>query len=453
MLYKDAVLNGLAARANVAQFVSFGADAAQRFCWIRGHSPNHDFNDLRSAVTSLLEASGENSINVRSYDPASPKSKEFIYGIKNIDDATSAVERLASQGLFTIVNETIDVRDGGVSGIALGDLIEFMPGETPRAVEKLEPASLPRSIGVAMLHTVYGFVAELDYSQEERVEFSIHPMKRGYKGGHTIIWELENIGSSFAQPRLSWPNPFSQFIGDKAYGLLVAHLFGLPVPRTTVFARSTPPFSFGRATGSTEVWMRTCPRVQQPGKYTTRKGWTDPFRLMSEEDPDGLALASLLVQSQVDARFSGALSAVEAAPGETNLMIEGVPGFGDEFMIGSSEPAALPATELRRLRTLFRMASAKLGPVRFEWASDEKRAWILQLHRGLSASNGHVIYPGSPVEWLTFHVADGLDSLRRLIASAQEKQSGITVEGRVGVTSHVGDLLRKARVPSVLSDP
>ena len=62
-------------------------------------------------------ASSEKSINVRSYSPLSPQSQEFVYGLKTAANALEAVERLTRDGLHTIVNETIDIHDGGVSGV------------------------------------------------------------------------------------------------------------------------------------------------------------------------------------------------------------------------------------------------------------------------------------------------------------------------------------------------
>jgi hypothetical protein len=62
--------------------------------------------------------------------------------------AESAVERLSLQGLHVIANETIDVHDGGVSGVVLGGTIEFAPDDTPRCVEEPGVTSLPRRWGL-----------------------------------------------------------------------------------------------------------------------------------------------------------------------------------------------------------------------------------------------------------------------------------------------------------------
>src|SRR5438045_1619144 len=120
---KDSVLHHLADSANVAQFVSFDPNSRQRHARIRGYSLDHAFESLGQAAESLLQLSS--SVNVRSFEPNSAKSREFIYGLKNANEVVSQVARLAAQGLYTIINETIDVNDGGVSGVLLGNIVEF----------------------------------------------------------------------------------------------------------------------------------------------------------------------------------------------------------------------------------------------------------------------------------------------------------------------------------------
>src|SRR5437588_9761063 len=77
-IYKDAVLNSLSERANVAQFVSFGPDLDQRFARVRGYRPNHAFGALDNAIGALLPVAPEHSVNVRSFAPDNPKSREFM---------------------------------------------------------------------------------------------------------------------------------------------------------------------------------------------------------------------------------------------------------------------------------------------------------------------------------------------------------------------------------------
>ncbi len=449
--YKDAVLDSLAQHANVAQFVSFSPQAEQRYARVVGYEPNHRFSTNQDAVSVLLDRSSDSLVNIRSFDPMRPKSREFLYGLKSVDEVLDGVRRLGQSGLHTIVNETIDVSDGGVSGVLLGDAVEFAPDDTPRCVEKPGTAAFPRELGTALLEAVYGFTPSFRFGHEYRVEFSLHPLRRGFRREHTVIWESELVGHAEATVAVSWPNRFSQFIGDKAFGLLVAHLLNLPVPETIVISRSIAPFRFGQPTGSSEVWIRTCPRVQVPGKFTTHRGWLDPFKLMAAEDPSGSYLSSILAQAGVDAVYSGAAIVSDSSLGfRPSLTIEGTQGFGDEFMVGRKKRTRLPRHICEMVEQLHSKASRVLGPVRFEWVTDSQRAWIVQFHTGASPSFGRVIFPGNPQTYRRFPVDDGLESLRQLIDQAAASGEGIVLVGDVGVTSHFGDILRRARVPSYI---
>ena len=446
---KDEVLDRLAARANVAQFVSFGPALDQRFARMHGHKANETFDSLRDAITTLLNKSTERSVNVRSFQPDDPKSREFIYGITNSDEVESTVRRLASEGLHTIVNETIDVCDGGVSGVLLSGMIEFAPCDTPRAVEKPGTLAMPLYLGKRLFQTVYGFEGSLDYPAHERVEFSIHPLRRGYLNEHTIVWELEDVGVSEVETEVRWPNLFSRFIGDKAFGLMMADLLGLPVPETIVIGRNVAPFSFGRPTGSAEVWIRTCPTTPVPGKFTTQRGWRDPFKLLHDEDPEGTAIASILRQAGVEAEYSGALVVSgDENSSEQSITIEGTRGFGEEFMTGKEAATELPAEVVKRVRDLYERARAHLGPVRMEWVADREKVWVVQLHRGSTQSSGSVIYPGEASHFHRFKVERGLEALRRLTSEVRGTDQGVILVGDVGVTSHFGDVLRRAEIPS-----
>ena len=243
---KDAVLDRLALDWNVAQFVSFGPSLEQRFAWIRGFERNHRFPSPAEAIAALLRTSPERSVNIRTFDPRQSKSRDFIYGLHDEAVARASVTSFAAAGLTTIVNETVDVNDGGVSGVYLGDTVEFAPADTPRCVEKPGTAAFSRDLARLLLNTVYGFVPAVPDDPKQRVEFSIHPVRRGYRHDHTIIWELESVPDALPPaPSVRWPNRFSRFIGDKAFGLLVAALAGLPVPQTLVVPRKLAPFAFG----------------------------------------------------------------------------------------------------------------------------------------------------------------------------------------------------------------
>lgn len=439
---KDSVLNRLADVANVAQFVSFGPDLKQRYARVREYEVDHPFESVSAAATALLRAAG--SVNVRSFEPNDAKSREFIYGLTSEQQVRSEVTRLATLGLYTIVNETIDVNDGGVSGVALGNVIEFAPGDTPRCVEKPGTVSLSRELGLLLLEKVYGFKPALSqYSFSERIEFSLHPIRKGVKNDHTIVWELEDVGGFETKANIVWPNRFSRLIGDKTFGLLLADVLGLPVPATKVVPRSLPPFSFGKPTLSGETWIRTCPVEQDPGRYTTNRGWLDPFALLAREDPDGTRIASVLAQEGVHAEYSGSLI-VEHDGG---VRIEGVPGYGDDFMLGRAI-GTLPSRIRDSVSELYSAAADQLGPVRFEWVHDNEKAWIVQLHKGATVSSGNVVYPGEPKVFHRFEVKQGIDSLRELIQGIRNGDEGVIIVGEVGITSHLGDLLRRAKIPS-----
>lgn len=438
---KDSVLNCIAESANIAQFVSFDPQGQQRYARIRGYEVNHQFSSIRDAAETLLRVSG--SVNIRSFEPHNSKSKDFIYGLMLTSDVSANVTELASKGLYTIVNETIDVNDGGVSGVVLGNILEFAPGDTPRCVEKPGTVSIERQLGLRLLETVYGFMPTLQhYRSSERVEFSIHPIRRGTLEDHTIVWEVEDVGFSQSSASTTWPNRFSRFIGDKAFGLLLANTVGLPVPATTVLPRRLPPFSFGKRPGTGETWIRTCPIEQEPGRYTTHRGWIDPFKLMVNEDSEGTRIASVLAQDGVNAIYSGSM----LVDREGGLVVEGTSGFGEDFMLGRAV-GNLPKSVEQSVIELYHRAESCFGPVRFEWVYDGEIAWIVQLHKGVTSSLGNTIVPGDAIWFHRFDVVEGIEALRKLI-SELKPQEGVILVGHVGITSHLGDLLRKGGIPS-----
>ena len=446
-LRKDEILDALAERGNVAQFVAFRPEAsgapAQSFSRLVGLPANTLFAHPREAVAALLERSPEGSVNVRSFLPESPRSREFLYALTNVDDVIDALTRLTAEGLHTIVNETVDVRDGGVSGVVQGDLIEFAPDDTPRCVEKPGTASLPFDLAMRLLKTVYGFAPEITRS-DARIEFSIHPRRRGTRSGHTLLWEYEDGVPPTASPSMAWPNRFSRHIGDKAYGLLMAWLLGEAVPRTTVIGRRVAPFGFGDETGLIETWTRTCPVEPEPGLFTTARGWLDPYQLLDREDPSGTRIASVLSQRAVRAYFAGA-----AVNGPDGVIVEGAEGEGDTFMLGSVAPQRVPDPILTAVRSRSDELTSNLGPVRFEWVYDGARVWIVQLHRGATGSAGLVVVPGDPANWIEFDVVRGLEALRN-IAATLPKDTGIELIGEVGLTSHIADVVRRAGTPTRL---
>ncbi len=445
-LHKDEILDRLAELGNVAQFVALRPDGdglAQTYNRIRGHEPNETFASIEAALQAVLTASEDRMVNVRSYAPDDLRSREFVYGLTTVADVMATVDRLSGEGLHLIVNETIDISDGGVSGVVQGGVIEFAPDDTPRCVEKSGVTALPQEQAISMLETIYGFRPDLEVTTDERVEFSIHPRPRGWRGGHTILWEHETGVALQAHPSLTWPNHFSRMLGDKVFGLLVADALGAAVPRTLSISRRVAPYSFGRPTGSAERWTRTCPVEPLPGLYTTTRGWEDPFTLMANEDPSDTSIASVLCQDAVHPEWSGA--ALVQADG--TLLVEGRRGQGDLFMLGQEGAAPLPKAVIDDVHATHTTLSATLGPTRLEWVHDGNQLWIVQLHLGATQTSDTVIVPGDAEHWLDFTVTGNLEELRQMLDSIGPDR-GVRLAGDFGLTSHVADLVRRAGVPA-----
>jgi hypothetical protein len=440
-LHKDLALDRLADIGNVAQFVAFRPTSSgrisQSFARLIGREPNAKFDSVTAAAAALMASSQDGAVNVRSYLPHDPQSREFVYGLRSVEAAVGHLDRLARDGLHLILNETIDVNDGGVSGVVHDETIEFAPDDTPRAVEKPEIASLPRNMGLALLNKVYGFAPDIPGGFDDRIEFSIHPGPRGWRQTNTLLWEIEHVPGGREAPRPSWPNRFSRHVGDKAFGLLIADALGASVPDTTVVARRVAPFSFGRATGSGEIWIRTCPREPQPGMFTTARGWRDPFALLAEEDTRG-EIASVLSQAGVRPNWSGA--ALIGAGG--SLIIEGKSGPGDSLMLGTSKPERLPRQILDDVAAVHSRLSEALGPVRIEWVHDGEQPWIVQLHVGATRTSAVALVDGEADSWVPFDVTEGLVALRALLLTLP-LGTGLEVRGDVGLTSHIADVVRK----------
>jgi hypothetical protein len=444
-IFKDEALDRLAAYGNVAQFASFDQHLSPRYSRIVNRPPNEHLQ-LGDAVSALIAASPERRVNVRSFRPENLHGNEFIYGLDDSQTVIYHATRLAEQGLYTILNETVDINDGGVSGVSQGSIVEFAPRGTPRVVDTARAVSIRLSAGKRILEAVYGFPLELSYPPRFRVEFSIHPIRRGWRRDHTIIWELEELNYDSLPSMPRWPNDFSEFLGDKVFGLLVAYGEAYEVPYTQVIGRRLRPFCFGTHTGSDMYWIRTAPHVPAPGHFTTIRGWTDPFQLLATEDPDGNELASVLIQDEVSAEYSGAL----LTGSNDEPIIEGVPGRGDALMLGDAAPSKLPANLTTLLRDLHDNIRRDFGTVRIEWAFDGDQVWVLQLQQEAPKSSGALIVDGDFSNEITFRAESGLENLRSLVGRLGGSRAAVRLVGNIGMTSHMADILRRANVPSRL---
>lgn len=455
-ILKDEKLNKILLKnnGNIAKFVSFGLEKELRYTYIDKKKNIKNISN-KKAIIELINASKSKVVNIRTYSPKRMKGNKLIFdkNIDDIDEIMSVLEENKQDGMFSIVNENIDIHDGGVSGVVLGDLIEFAPKDTPKCVDKEGVCSLPRDLGYKLLEKIYGFRPEINFNENYRVEFSIHPSRQGFLNEHTIIWEYEYYNEIPSTYNLSWPNNFSKFIGDKVFGLLIADLLSLNVPKTTVISRNLAPFTFGRTTGLYEKWIRTAPIFKEPGKYYTGDRWVDPFILIEEEEEkkgkERINIASVLSQDAVDPLYSGA-SIIKKNSDQD--IIEGVAGKGDKFMVGEELNKKLPDNVLysvEKLNSKIRDHYNLLGEVSIEWVYDGKNIWVVQLNQIKSSSSKNIIVEGNPKKYIKFDISLGLEELRRSIDNI-DSETGIDLVGEIGITSHFGDLLRIAEIPSRL---
>ena len=461
--FKDDKLDYLITQgiSNIAQFVSFDPNSCLKAKYVHINNFNYKRDvSTKELITKLIFSSSSHSVNIRSFSPIEMKGNKLIFNkkIEDIDDIISIIEANTQAGKHTIINENISIFDSGVSGVALGDIIEFSPEDTPKCVDKEGICSLPRDMGLKILSNIYGFTPDINFDSNIRIEFSIHPSRQGVKKQHTIIWEYELYNNIENEVKIIWPNRFSKFIGDKVFGLLIADALGFLVPKTTVISRKIAPFTFGSETGLIEKWIRTSPIVKEPGKYYSGANWIDPFKLIDEEEakaPRNINIASILSQDAVEALYSGA-SLIKS--NKENDIIEGVAGRGADFMVGTHDQESLPLSVINAVKIInnqFRLYHKLIGDVSIEWVFDGKNVWVVQLNQLKTNMNNNddsrtIVY-GTPDYYEKVYVKDGLESLRENIDYYKNKNIGIELVGNVGITSHFGDLLRLSNIPSILS--
>jgi hypothetical protein len=167
--------------------------------------------------------------------------------------------------------------------------------------------------------------------------------------------------------------------------------------------------------------------------------------LLTQEDPDGKELASVLSQEGVRAAFSGASIGSE----NHEAIVEGVEGIGSSFMLGQKAAQLLPSTTIAAVRLLMdNLVRVVGGTLKIEWAYGENIVWILQMQQLDHPVRDAVVVPGEATRFRRFDVGDGIEQFREFTAKAKAVGDGIVLVGSVGVTSHFGDILRRSGVPS-----
>lgn len=442
---------------SIARFISISPEKELRYVCIK---ENYDCSaSLKQILLDLIEASKSKSINIRSFSIEKTKGNPVIFNKKaeDIEEILAILEQNRKENKYSIVNENININDGGVSGVTMGNVVEFAPNDTPKCVDKPDVCHLPKELAMYMFKTVYGFAPKDIFPTDDfRIEFSLHPSREGLSDENIIAWEYERVTTPIPNnPKINFPNRFSKHIGDKVFGLIVADYLGYKVPYTTVICRNVAPFSFGTETNSGEKWIRTAPITKQSGQFYSGDKWIDPFKLMNEEEQKGdeeINIASILSQDAVKAEYSGAMIITEK-----ETIIEGVKGKGDKFMLGQEAPQELLECKLIKLLEELEEFSKSnleiLGDFSLEWVFDGYKVWVVQLNQLKHSSSGSIIVEGNPDTYEKFYTEDGLDKLREKIKSLENRKEKVGIEliGDVGICSHFGDLLRLAEIPSYLT--
>ena len=421
---------------------------------IIGYEPNHPFASPQEAVQALLASAPEKKVNIRSYNPHLPEGNPFVRGLRSLEEVMLELRRLSeNKQLYTIVNEVIDESDNGVSGVCYRGLMEFAPDSTPRCVdnEEIETAVFPFEVGMKILTIVYGFEPELRGREGARIEFSIHPKRRGWNQGHTIIWQSEQRPSQKIRATVRWPHRFSRMLGDKAFGLLVAEAAGLAVPRTLNFSRRLFPFSFGQSTGTGRVFTRPCPEEKEPGYYPSAEGWQNPYDVLAgrilqptalRSDPSPAPLASIIIQEAVAAQYSG--RALFRATDD--IEIHGVAGEGGNFMLGEQKQEKLPKKIIQAVKKTYEYAHHVVGPAGVEWVFDGNSVWLVQLN--IADSQNRQVAFDKNIEWVEFQFSKGmLEDFRHKVMEFRGTGKGIIIIGDVSPLSHLGEIAENQSVP------
>lgn len=129
-MLKDEKLNYMMKNgSNIARFISVNPDMEIRFINIDGNYERK--GTLKECIVDLINISNSKSVNIRSFAKDSMKGHKFVYGktIEDIEGIIEIIKENSSNGKYSIINETIDVNDGGVSGVVLNNVIEFAPND------------------------------------------------------------------------------------------------------------------------------------------------------------------------------------------------------------------------------------------------------------------------------------------------------------------------------------
>lgn len=153
-MLKDENLDRMAESGlNVAQFFSVSPEQKIRFRRMCGYTVDSTTElQLADLAERLLNSTASSSVCIRTFKKDRMQSNPFIFGLDSVESIVSNVSSLTSQGYYVIVNENLELDDGGVSGVIQDSIVEFGPGITPRDVENsTTPLPVyPRELGVKL---------------------------------------------------------------------------------------------------------------------------------------------------------------------------------------------------------------------------------------------------------------------------------------------------------------
>ena len=113
---KDKVLDKIyLTNNNIAQYISFKPNREKpNYIHIKNYTPENSTN--KDIILNLINSSKSKSVNIRSFSPERMKGNKLIFNKKKSDiyDILNIVEQNKQKGFYSIINENIDINDGGV---------------------------------------------------------------------------------------------------------------------------------------------------------------------------------------------------------------------------------------------------------------------------------------------------------------------------------------------------
>lgn len=409
-------------------------------------------------VDTLLSQSNSGKVSIRTFTRDQSSGNPLKLGLSNRDEILNILYKNSIDGYYSIVNEYIDICDGGVSGVICNDVIEFSPNDTPRCVEKDGVCRLPARIGIKMLRIIYGVNIGFLWKKNKRIEFSIHTKKIGYLDKLYTVWEITDTNEFDENIKvpIMYPNNFSKHIGNKTFGLILAHILGLNVPSGIVINRNIRPFTLTTNPKRLpdDTIMRPAPSIKLPGEIDSKFEYTDVFEFMKEGMEN---VPSLILQERVLAEYSGAAQITEDCQ---RCDIEGVQGFGDKFMLGMQEPGELPSKVIDKLEGSFdkiKEYRELLGDINLEWVYSD-RVWIVQFDCVNNENKAISFTTEEPESWVQIAVPEtNLKQFRESVEDLLEQRDitgtnfGIEIRGNIGMLSHYGDIIREYNIPAKIT--